>query len=190
MSAGWATSVEGLGENVRAKIADGKLPASLNVAAVEAAAARFGALRADSKAMAPSGAAKQANSLIRRIVELQTELQDIPAPLRKAVSVSMAHGGKPRPVIKRAADALGEAARALELARREIEAAPKRDGRPPGRRAWLVLELAAIVEKAGGTADDKSDGALVELTAVVMRALDERVTNFKQVVGTALKLRR
>jgi hypothetical protein len=190
MSSGWLEPAEGLAARVEALVEAGRVPAGLDVAAIEASMARYTAIEPVEEALAPSEAARATDALIDRLAALESDLRRIPAELSDAIKLAMLRTGRQgADPVAVAADAAGGAWRALELARREIEAGPRRVGRPPSRRAALVLDLAGAIERAGGTVDASAGGPLVALVGAVLATAGERVTSVAQVVKSALRLR-
>ena len=190
MIARWAAPVEGIGEKVDALIATGKVPATISVAAVEAAAARYQAFEPIEAGLAPSEAMDAADALIDRMIAMQSDLQTLPIEVCDAVALARARRGAnaPDPILD-AVKALGAAWGLLELARREIEAAPKRNGAPAAKHTPLILDLAAIIEKAGGKVDASKSGPLSSLIVIIPEFRDADPKQLNGFIRRALSKR-
>ena len=191
MTANWAAPVEGLRGKVDALIASGKVPAAISVAAVEAAASRYLAFEPVEAGLAPSEAMDAADALINRIGDLQDSLFHLPDELQLALAIARARRGANNTgdPIQEAAESLRKAWKLLELARREIAAAPKQNGRPAAKQTRLILDLAAIIERAGGKADASKSGALASLIVIIPEFHDSDPKQLNGFIGRALSKR-
>jgi hypothetical protein len=170
----------------------GKVPATVSVVAIEAAAERYGAfVPTDDPQLAPTDAMDAIEVLIGQADTLASTLARLPSKITDALALASARPGRApmRETVTGAREALRLLAGALELARREIDDGPRRLGRPPSPRAALVLDLASILERAGMT-DHRSGGPLCSLTDLVLKLHGERFGRVWQIVETALKLRK
>ncbi len=162
MSAIWGVPMDGLGEKVRQLKAEGKLPTGLDVAAIEGAVERFHAFAEKGDPFATKDARGHLEGLIGRADTLADALLRLPLDVLDALQLAMARPqGPSREIIIEARDVLGRLAGALELARREIP--HSKGGAPTADYAWLVIELAGVIERAGAVADASKAGPLARL---------------------------
>jgi hypothetical protein len=190
MSAGWAAPVEGLAEKVRALIEAGKLPPAINVAAIEGAAARYHAFAPTDARLSPSETQEKIEGLIAKSDDFAILLNRLPIEVSDALDTAMARGGGPaRDVAREARDVLQRLAGALELARREVADAPRREGRPPAKHALLVLDLADIVQRAGGAVDHSAKGAVGLLAKAILDPKDNAKLRMDNLLKPVLRLR-
>jgi hypothetical protein len=190
VTASRAALVEGLGEKVEALIAAGKVPAAICVAAVEAVALRYEAIVPEDERLAPSEAMSAADSLINRMIDLQGDLRNLPIEVFDALANAKARRGAVGmdPIVG-ALHALDAAWGILELARREIDARPRRIGAPVAKSARLVWDLAAIVERAGGKVDATKSGALSSLIVLLPEFRNANPKQLNGIIKRALKKR-
>lgn len=186
---GWAAPVEGLADKVQALIKNGTVPAEIDRRRVTAAAEQYGAFSPEDRTLEPNQAARKIEKLTDKADKLASELARLPIEVSDALALAAARLGRShvRNAMTDARNTLGHLAGALELARREIEAAPRRDRKLPSRRTGLVLILADTLKEAGVTVTARQSGPLVKLTEAILTFHGELPANVIKARG-ALKI--